>query len=160
MDAGGCDSENHHDSDEEGETPCGSAPHKKELTAAASATAKKERRVCQKCNVTPSVFVWRTEYCCWGCYRKLFEKRFKTSLMRARKNKHERIHLLVGLSGGPSSRALLHCVAQCTMGRGTKALYQVDVLHVDQSLMLGLSQAEGGAARSAEERREGIRSRS
>lgn len=62
--------------------------------------------------------------------------------MRARKNKHERIHLLVGLSGGPSSRALLHCVAQCTMGRGTKALYQVDVLHVDQSLMLGLSQAE------------------
>lgn len=39
-------------------------------------------------------------------------------------------------------RALLHGVAQCTMGRGTKALYDVHVLHIDQSRITGIPDAD------------------
>ncbi|ELR22771.1 uncharacterized protein ACA1_149390 [Acanthamoeba castellanii str. Neff] len=150
---------NHHEEeeeDDEGETPCGSAPQKKEvsspphgvagaapeLEAAKGAKAGAGRRTCQKCNTAPSVFNWRNEYICWACFRNLFDKRFKTNFVKGRKNKREHVRLLLAFSGGPSSRALLHGVAQCTMGRGTKALYDVHVLHIDQSRITGIPDAD------------------
>ncbi len=45
-------------------------------------------------------------------------------------------------------RTLLHCIAQCTLGRtfGLRALYNIRVVHIDQSDALALPPQEAHAA--------------
>jgi len=60
-------------------------------------------------------------------------RKFKSGLARTRADKREAMKYLIGISGGPSSRAMLHMVAQCCGNFARKKLLiSVVVVYIDE----------------------------
>jgi len=97
--------------------------------------------ICGKCRKGKSIFVFRAICTCWNCFEHLFEKKFKLNLKSARNGESE--HVLLAFSGGPSSRALLHCLSSLIEKRGTKGrFFDVSVIHIDESIVLNLTESQ------------------
>eukprot|EP01098_Paradermamoeba_levis_P015794 TRINITY_DN820_c0_g1_i1.p1 TRINITY_DN820_c0_g1~~TRINITY_DN820_c0_g1_i1.p1 ORF type:complete len:560 (+),score=174.93 TRINITY_DN820_c0_g1_i1:33-1682(+) len=115
---------------EEEDTSCGS---EKKLPQKG-----KVSRTCEKCSKgnTSCLFSFQKSVC-WECFEEGFVHRFKINCIKGRKSKRVVDNLLLGFSGGHSSRAMLELMSLC-IGKGNrkKISFNVSVVHIDESSLI------------------------
>ncbi|KAJ1649059.1 Cytoplasmic tRNA 2-thiolation protein 2 [Dispira simplex] len=74
---------------------------------------KRSNDICHKCGLTKPAVKIRHTYYCKPCFKKSFVTKFRSTIGKAlRLSSSHKPRVLVGYSGGTSSRALLHLVGQ------------------------------------------------
>lgn len=95
---------------------------------------------CLKCKKINSSFVFRTESICWDCFLILFNKKFKANLNLGRKARDKSENVLLALSGGPSSRCMLHALSEESNARTKKDTYfNTCVIYIDEGTLFNMS---------------------
>ncbi|PRP74633.1 cytosolic thiouridylase subunit 2 [Planoprotostelium fungivorum] len=114
---------------------CGEVPPE-EARRQADRLKKKISDICVKCRTEKSTLLFRKESICWPCYEDQIIRKFKTQLNATRKNKSQLEKVLIAFSGGPSSRALIHILNECILGRSNQAsaFFEIGgIIHIDES---------------------------
>ncbi|KAI9001643.1 hypothetical protein BC832DRAFT_562229 [Gaertneriomyces semiglobifer] len=98
--------------------------------------------LCHKCKSSPPVVDMKRVMYCKACFKDSVQYRFRGSLLRTHRAADGE-KALIAFSGGPSSRLLLHVLAQFHnpgnegVGKKPRKFSDVVVCHVDQSALLG-----------------------
>lgn len=93
------------------------------------------KKICYKCKVNKSNYLNRTEFICKECLLKNLNHKFRSNLRAHCKIKHED-YVLVCVSGGASSMAMLHWFNTTFNDKTShrKLFFKLKVLHVDSSV--------------------------
>jgi tRNA(Ile)-lysidine synthase TilS/MesJ len=93
------------------------------------------KKICYKCKTNKSNYLNRTEFICKDCLLKNLNHKFRSNLRAHCKIKHED-YVLVCVSGGASSMAMLHWFNTTFNDKTSnrKLFFKLKVLHVDSSV--------------------------
>lgn len=106
-------------------------------------TVGQDGRTCMKCSKAQAVVVVRlNDPLCEACFMTYFVHKFRATIGKARVIRHED-KVLLAVSGGPCSLAMLRLVCEGLSGKTAKKFrFRPGVLFIDEGALLGIEELE------------------